>query len=117
MVTLGVMPSSTTLRTSTPTGVPRKSRMGSLKRLLRPAHTRSMSSVVATASAIVPPTKAATAGDPAAAQPPSPTSSSTAESPMSGAASSGPRPGWNRASPTGGESVTNQSSEPGRRTP
>jgi hypothetical protein len=59
-------------------------------RVLRPAQMRSRSSVVARASAIVPPTKAATAGEPAAAAAPSPTSSSTALSPTSGAAESGP---------------------------
>ena len=44
---------------------------------------RRCTSVTAAASAIVPPRNAATAGDPAAAGPPSPTSSSTALSPMS----------------------------------
>jgi hypothetical protein len=47
-------------------------------------------SVVATQSAIDPPMNAPTAGLAAAAAPPSPISSSTALSPMSGAASSGP---------------------------
>ena len=61
-----------------------------MKRLLRPTQMRSMASVVATAPAIVPPRKPATAGDAAAAGPPSPTSSSTALSPMSGALVSGP---------------------------
>ena len=45
--------------------------------------------MVARASAIVPPTKAATAGEPAAAAAPRPTSSSTALSPTSGAAALG----------------------------
>ena len=38
MVTAGVMPSSTTLRTSTPSGVPALSCTGILNRLDRPAH-------------------------------------------------------------------------------
>ena len=44
---LGVMPSSATRRASTPSGVPRRSRPGMHRRLLRPAQTRSSSSVVA----------------------------------------------------------------------
>ena len=90
VVICGVIPSSTTRRTSTPIGVPVKSTGGNVKRLLVPAQICRNASVVRRASAIEPPRNAATAGEPAAAGPPSPTSSSTAESPMSGAPSSGP---------------------------
>src|SRR3954447_21953356 len=93
VVTFGVMPCSTTRRTSTPSGVPRPSVIGRVIRLDRPRHTRP-SSRVSAAAAAAPPTNWLTAGEPAAAAPPRPTSSSTALSPMSGAPSSGPRPGW-----------------------
>ncbi len=92
VVTFGVMPSSTTLRTSTPSGVPRQPSAGSLNRLLRPAQMRSSWVVMARASLIDPPTKAATDGEPAAAAPPRPTSSRTALSPTSRALVSGPWP-------------------------
>src|SRR5262245_51433707 len=90
VVILGVTPSSTTRRASTPSGVPRPSSTGIRRRLLRAAHTRSSSSVVARASCIVPPTKAATDGDPAAAAAPNPPSPSTALWRTSGAPLSGP---------------------------
>ena len=90
VVTLGVIPSSTTARTSTPTGVPLNPSAGSVNRLLAPTQMRRKTSVARAASAIEPPRNAATAGELPAAGPPRPTSSSTALSPMSGAASSGP---------------------------
>src|SRR4051794_13407290 len=123
VVTFGVMPCSTTRRTSTPSGgprpsvigrgvppgrprpappprrppppggVPRPSATGGVFRLDRPSPPRP-SSRVSAAAAAAPPTNWLTAGEPAAAAPPRPTSSSTALSPMSGAPSSGPRPGW-----------------------
>jgi hypothetical protein len=92
VVTFGVMPSSTTLRASTPSGVPVKPIAGSVNRELVPAQIARKPSVAAAASAIVPPRNAATAGELPAAGPPSPVSSRTALSPMSGAAVSGPWP-------------------------
>src|SRR3954463_5481708 len=68
------------------------------------------------APAAAPPTNWLTAGEPAAAAPPRPTSSSTALSPMSGAPSSGPRPGWYSARPIIGASAMDQP-DPGSRPP
>src|SRR3954469_3526626 len=115
VVTFGVMPCSTTRRTSTPSGVPRPSVIGRVIRLDRPRHTRS-SSRGSAAAAAAPPTNWLTAGDPSAAAPPRPTSSSTALSPMSGAPSSGPRPGWYSARPIIGAGERNHA-DPGSRTP
>jgi hypothetical protein len=50
--------------------VPAFSHVGSLNRVLRPAEINAICSVIAAASAIVPPTKHATAGELAAAAPP-----------------------------------------------
>ena len=61
-----------------------------MNRELEPTQMEAISSVTATASSMVPPRNPATAGDPAAAAPPSPTSSRIALSPMSGALVSGP---------------------------
>ena len=90
VLTAGVMEVSTTRRTSTPRGVPALSSTGRRNRLLVLAQMRLIAAVTAAASAIRPPRKPATAGELAAAGPPSPTSSSTALSPMSGALVSGP---------------------------
>ncbi len=95
MVTLGVTPSSTTLRTSTPSGVPAKPIGGSVNRELVPAQIGPEALGGRggvghrAAEERRPPT-----GDPPAAGPPSPVSSSTALSPMSGALVSGPWPDW-----------------------
>ena len=93
VLTAGVMEVSTTRRTSMPSGVPALSRMGRRNRELSPAQMRPILAVTAMASAMRPPRKPATAGEPAEAGPPSPTSSTTALSPMSGALVSGPWPG------------------------
>ena len=93
MVTAGVVPSSTTFRTSTPSGVPMLSSTGILNRLDRPAHTAASRSVRSAAARIWPPRSWATAGEPAAAAAPRPDSSSTALSPMSLALVCGPWPG------------------------
>ena len=93
VVTAGVMPSSTTLRTSTPSGVPALSKAGILNRLDRPAQTAASRAVRPAASRRSPPSSWATAGEPAAAAAPSPDSSRTALSPMSLALVSAPWPG------------------------
>ena len=69
---LGVVVVSTTRLTSTPSGVPAFSHVGSLNPVLRPAEINAICSVIAATSAIVPPTKHATAGELAAAAPPRP---------------------------------------------
>ncbi len=92
MVTAGVMPSSTTLRTSTPSGDPALSRTGILNRLDRPAQTAPSRSVSSAAARIWPPSSWATAGEPAAVAAPRPDSSSTALSPISLALVCGPWP-------------------------
>src|SRR5207302_7042345 len=87
VVIRGVTSSVTTRRRSMPIGEPEKSRYGMRNLVLRAAQIDSIARVAATAPAIFPPRKVATAGDAAAAAPPSPRVSSTALSPMSGAAS------------------------------
>src|SRR6266545_482305 len=90
----GVMPVSTTLRMSMPTGAPRSSRVGIRKCACSPRQISAISSVTAMASCMPPaPTKPATAGEAAMAKPPRPTVSTMALSPRSGLASSGPKPG------------------------
>ena len=79
-----------------------------MKRLERAAQISAISSVRAALSAGVPPKKAASAGAAASAIPPRPMHSSTAESPMSRAASSSPWPSRSRTSWTGAAGAVNQ---------
>src|SRR5262249_16893003 len=86
----GVIPVSTTLRISIPTGEPRPARIGIFQWMCSPRQISVISSVTAKASCTPPlPTKPATAGDAAIANPPSPIVSTIALSPRSGFASSG----------------------------
>ena len=90
----GVMEVSTTSRASTPTGLPRSSRAGMRKCGCSPAQISRISAVIAAASAVPPaPRKRATAGAATIANAPRPIVSTIALSPMSGFASSGPKPG------------------------
>ena len=86
----GSDPVRTTLRTSMPVGVPRKPSIGIWNAGFSASVISYIGSVVASASATVPPTNCTIAGAAAIAKPPRPAVSVIAESPMSGLASSGP---------------------------
>ncbi len=113
----GVMPVFTTLRMSMPSGVPRKFSVGILKVLFSATVISNMFIVVCTANSGVPPTYCTTAGAPAIASEPRPRVSVIAESPMSGLASSGPKPGKNTPLICGAGAVNQRSPVPLTRIP
>ena len=84
----GAMPLAITLRTSMPSGVPRKLSTGTVKNSCSPAVIWYISCVTLNARSAVPPTKRTMAGAAAIAKPPMPPVSVMLESPMSGLASS-----------------------------
>ena len=88
---IGTTPVRTTRSTSIPKGH-REPRAGSVGRVCSASVTSYISSVQPRASPTSPPTSCTMAGAPAMANPPSPTVSVIAESPMSALASSGPNP-------------------------
>src|SRR6185295_150398 len=93
VLTRGVMPSSTTLRRSIPTGVPRKPRVGMVNWPCSATVISYISSVALTASWGVPPMKVTIAGAAAMAKAPMPAVSVIVLSPMSGLASALEKPG------------------------
>jgi hypothetical protein len=114
---IGAMPVRTTASTSIPNGTPRKPSTGSVQVGCSDTVSWYISSVQVRASSASPPTRPTMAGAPAMANPPSPTVSVIAESPMSGLASAGPKPPRNSPSGTAAGPVNQRSPVPETRMP